>query len=488
MFRRFLQPNRFVHFFGMNSESFQRVNIALVYRFFSFFLLVLAACSPSTQPSALKTDLQKTRPAWLSAKPANDAYYIGIGHSAKTGENNYIQIAKKSALQDLVSEIKVTVSSTSILTSIDENKEFRDKYEQIIQTDAADEIEEFEQADVWEDERNYWVYYRLSKQRYREIKEAQKRDAVALALDLFTKARQSEKTNKEVEALGFYFQGFRAIEKYLAEPIRLMYEGNEILLTTEIYASMQKLLSRMELMATPAQIELNRRVATSAQSITLTAFIKENKRMIEGLPLAAGFEKGSGDVFPTYKTDAAGQAKMLLTKIGSRDVEQTVAARVDLAAFAGNNPNEIYSLIVQKMVVPKAVVLLRVKRPLVYLVAEEKTFGVARSNLQVTNRIKNYLTNNGFEFTENKEKADLLMDVSADSEKGSISGSIYITFMTAVINVTSAGDNKKIYSTTLDRIKGFSLDYERSSQEAYNKGLETLEKEKLPELLNAILQ
>ncbi|MBK8292767.1 MAG: hypothetical protein IPK96_19360 [Flammeovirgaceae bacterium] len=80
------------------------------------------------------------------------------------------------------------------------------------------------------------------------------------------------------------------------------------------------------------------------------------------------------------------------------------------------------------------------------------------------------------------------MDVNSNSEKGSVSGSIYITYVTAVIRVSTATDNKEIYATTLDRIKGFSLDYERSSQEAYNKSLETLEKDKLPELLNAILQ
>jgi len=49
-------------------------------------------------------------------------------------------------------------------------------------------------------------------------------------------------------------------------------------------------------------------------------------------------------------------------------------------------------------------------------------------------------------------------------------------------------NNKEIYATTLDRIKGYSLDYERSSQEGYNKAVEVLENEKLPELLNAILQ
>ena len=75
-----------------------------------------------------------------------------------------------------------------------------------------------------------------------------------------------------------------------------------------------------------------------------------------------------------------------------------------------------------------------------------------------------------------------------DSEKGSVSGSIYITYVTAVIRVALAQNNKEIYATTLDRVKGYSLDYDRSSQEAYNKSIETLEKEKLPELLDAILQ
>jgi len=135
-----------------------------------------------------KADPEPARPAWLSAKPAEDIYYVGIGHSIKDGTNNYIQSAKKSALEDLISEIKVNVSSSSVLTSIDVNKEFSEKYEQIINTTVADELEEYEQVDSWEDERNYWLYYRLSKQRYHDIKEQQKRDAVSLALDFFTKA------------------------------------------------------------------------------------------------------------------------------------------------------------------------------------------------------------------------------------------------------------------------------------------------------------
>ncbi len=451
------------------------------------FFLILSGCSSSVNNTS-KTDLKNPKPDWLGAKPSQITYYIGIGRSSKDGTNNYIQQAKKSALEDLVSEIKVNISSSSVLSSIDANKEFQEKYEQIIQTTAADEIEEFEQVDTWQDDRNFWVYYRLSKQRYKEIKDEQRRNAISISLDFFSKAKQAERNGESVLSLGFYYQGFRAIQKYLGEPIRLEFEGKEILLTSEIIANMQLILDKMDLLISPGEIALNRRVSLSEQTIFVKAFDKGTKNIIADLPLRAEFEKGSGIVFPNYKTDANGLSKILLTKISSRDLEQTVAIKVNPLSFAGTSATTIDSLIVQRMVVPRATLLLKVKRPLVYVTSIEKSLGLNKSSHQITNRIKNYLANAGFEFTDEISKAELSLDIDAISEKGAVSGSIFITYVTAVIRVSATKGNKEIYATTLDRIKGFSLDYERSSQEAYNKSLDILEKEKLPELLNSILQ
>jgi hypothetical protein len=140
------------------------------------------------------------------------------------------------------------------------------------------------------------------------------------------------------------------------------------------------------------------------------------------------------------------------------------------------------------MAVPKANILLKVQRPLVYVTSVEKNFGTDKPNQQLTNRLKNFITSSGFELSKDRAKAELWMDINADAEKGAVSGSIYITYVTAVIRVVTLKDGKEIYATTLDRIKGYSLDFDRSSQEAYNKSLEILEKEKMPELLNTILQ
>jgi LPP20 lipoprotein len=455
-----------------------------VKRLLFILLLFGAGCSPKIQTP----DPDSLKPAWLKTAPYQDGYYTGIGHSVKDGKNNYIQSAKKSALDDLVSQIKVNVSSTSVLSQLEVDRKLSEQYEQIIQTTAADEIEEFELVDAWEDFNNYWVYYRLSIARYRQIKEEQKRNATILATDYYQKGLVAERNGERLQAIGFYFQGFRSIEKYLGEVIRVTIDNKEVLLTNEIYASIQHLLDKIQVQVTPSEISLNRRVNQSAQTVMAKASYKDLLKPVASLPLRAGFEKGAGDVFPTYKTDEAGQAKVLMTRINSKDVEQTVGVSVDIDALSGASNSPIYTLVARTLTVPRAQVVLKVQRPIVFLTSEERSFGQTKSNDQISNRLRNLLANNGFEFTESKSSADLWFDVKADAEKGSISGSIFITYLTSVIKVAAVKEGKEIYATTLDRVKGYGLDYDKSSVDAYNKAIETLEKERMSELLNIVLQ
>ena len=452
-------------------------------RIFTLFFLI-AACSPKVKAP----DPESLKPSWLKNQPFQEGYYTGIGHSIKDGSNNYVQAAKKSALDDLVSQIKVNVSSTSVLSFIEVDRKLQEQYEQIIQTTAADEIEEYELVDAWEDPSNYWVYYRLSISRYRQIKEEQKRNATTLAVDYLTKGKSAEASNERLQAITYYFQSFRSVEKYLGEPIRVNVEGKDVLLVNEIYASIQSLLDKINVQVTPSEIELNRRVNQTQHQVIAKATYKDLKKNAVALPLKAAFEKGSGDVFPEYKTDEQGQAKILLNRIGSKDREQTLGIKVNIYALSGTSTSQFYKMIAGTYKLPEAQVNMRVQRPMVFLTSEEKSFGNTKANSQITNKLKNMLANNGFEFTDNKSVADLWFDVKADAEKGSVSGSIYVTYLTSVIKVLTIKEGKEIYATTLDRVKGYGLDYDKSSVDAYNKALETLEKDRMNELLNTVLQ
>jgi hypothetical protein len=454
-----------------------------VKRIFTLVLLI-SACSPKVQPP----DPEALKPSWLKNEPYQEGYYTGIGHSPKQGSNNYIQSAKKSAMDDLISQIKVNVSSTSVLNVLEVDQKLKEQYEQIIQTTAADDIEEFELVDAYEDPANYWVYYRLSIARYRQIKEEQKRNATTLATDYLKKARQADKDGERLQAISFYFQAFRSIEKYLGEAIRVQIDNQEFLLVNEIYASIQAILEKIILQVSPTEIVLNRRVAQTQHQVLAKAFYKDLNKPASNLALAAAFEKGAGDVFPEYRTDESGNAKIAITKIGSKELEQSLVIKVNVDDLSGTAGSPIYALIVKTFNVPRAQVNLSVQRPVVYLTSDEKSLGTDKATPQLSNKLKNLLSNNGFEFTNDKSAADLWMDVKSDAEKGSVSGSIFLTYVTSVIKVVSLKEGKEIFATTLDRIKGYGLDYDKSSIDAYNKALVTLEKEKVPELLNTVLQ
>lgn len=451
-------------------------------RFLPLFLL-LCACSARIQPS----DSEALKPSWLKDQPYRDGYYTGIGHSIKDGSNNYIQSAKKSALDDLVSQIKVNVASTSILSFFETDKKIREDYEQIIKTTAADELEEFELVDAWEDAGNYWVYYQLSISRYHQIKEEQKRNATLLAKDYYVKGKESENAGQRLQAISFYFQAFRSIEKYLGEAIRTTVGDREVLLVNEIYASIQSVLQKINVKVEPAEILINRRLAQSRIDVVAKAFF-EDGLPATALPLTAVFEKGGGDIFPEYTANERGEAKVLITRISSVDAEQRVGVKVNIDALSGASSSPVYSLIAKTLNVPAAQVSLKVQRPLVFLTAEERSLGFVRPTEQISNKLKNLLVSNGFEFTSNKNAADLWFDIRADSEKGSVTGSIYITYLTGVIKVMTIKEGKEIYATTLDRVKGYGLDYDRSSVDAYNKALEALERERMKEILNTVLQ
>jgi hypothetical protein len=455
-----------------------------VKKFFIILLLFFTRCSPQVQPP----DPEALKPSWLRTTPYQAGYYTGIGQSLKNGENNSVLAAKKSALDDLVSQIKVQVASTSILNQIEVDKKLSEQYEQVIQTTAADEIQEFELVDAWEDQNNYWVYYKLSIARYREIKEEEKRNATILATDYLQKGKEAEKINQRLQAMSFYFQALRSIEKYLGEPIKTNLDGREVLLGNEIYASLQMLLNKVKLNVVPAELIVNRRVNQTEQTLMAMSVFSDLKKPAAGIPLYASFEKGSGVIHPNFTTNEQGAAKVLISKIDSKALEQTISVKVDIDALSGSTSSPIFELVAKSLSLPIAYVVMRVQRPVVYLTADEKSFGRSKTNFQITGRLKNLLVNNGFEFTENKGNADLWFDIKSDAEKGSVTGSIYVTYLTSSIKVLTIKEGKEIYATTLDRVKGYGLDYDKSSVDAYNKTIETLETERIDEILDTVLQ
>ena len=77
--------------------------------FLFYFSLFIISCSSSKKLNETIED-----PHWLKEFPISQTHYIGIGLADKSKfPTDYIKIAQKNALQNLVSQIKVNISSQS---------------------------------------------------------------------------------------------------------------------------------------------------------------------------------------------------------------------------------------------------------------------------------------------------------------------------------------------------------------------------------------
>jgi len=381
----------------------------------------------------------------------------------------------------------VNISSSSVLYKIDKDHKFEEEFQTTIKSTATEQIQGFELVETWEDLGNYWVYYRLSKAKYSSIKEEKKRNAQSIALDYYEKGKSSESNPQQLgTSLGYYLQGLYSIREYLTMPNRVNHSGKTILLGNELYAAIQGLADQITLSVPDSGYWVNRRLANGLP--IPVSVIHRNGVPLAGIPIKGVFALGDGLIPPGNLTNQGGHTKIIISKIYGHEKKQQVALSIDLASLSQtSSTDKFYDMLLKQFVTPTETVGLTVNPPSIFITAEERILGTTNTNHQISNKLKNILSSQGFVFTNDKNQASLWMDLTSDTQKGPISGSIHITYLTMGIKVVDLNADKEVYSTGLDRIKGYSLDYKRSSREGYEKALELLEKDTLPMLIKAIL-
>lgn len=286
------------------------------------------------------------RPAWVANKPTEEGYYIGIGSASKR-LNDYLGIAKKNALQDLVSDIRISISSTSILNQIDKNYQFKEEYESNIKTTAADDIEDFERVASFEDDQNYWVCYRLSKTRYQAQKQQDLAAARNMALQFFEKAVVAEQSNALATAIDFYFRSLLTLKDYWGENIEASYQGKSIFLAIESYARLQQLLDQISIRSAASFV----RVTGNANS-RLVFSITNGAQPVSKIPVIL---TASPQRVPAanYSSDDKGEVNALFSTAVWSTATREAELMLDLKSFARASAEErFYDYLIRSLRVP----------------------------------------------------------------------------------------------------------------------------------------
>ena len=433
------------------------------------------------------------QPDWVLKRPINNSYFIGIGIAIKSNSREYIQSAKNNALSDLSSEISVNISSEFVDIMIERSGMSEEETRSEIHASTKADLEGYELVDTWENKNEYWVYYRLSKELYEEQKRLKRENAINLSLDLFTNAKEKE-SNLEAQgetinsAIEYFVQSLIPIQNYYSTPLETTYNGERIFLQNEIYSSLQSILSRIKLNV--SNPKLNVKVGNSLNnSLDVLVTFSDNGRYVNvtNVPISYSFIKGGGELVNIVRTDSKGIARGQIINISPLEKLQMIKCSLDLTNYFVVDSTSIYLLkTLESINTPSSKFIINVIGPTLYLEAMEYNIGVPLSVKILEPKIKKYLTEKGYSFTDDIASADAMISINAESRQGSEMYGQYIAFVDATISVIDMNSGEEIYKNSLQNKKGIQLSFEKAGLKAYQNVSLEINGNIIPEILEAM--
>jgi hypothetical protein len=429
-----------------------------------------------------------TKPDWVQSRPTNDQYYIGIGIASKTNNPfDYQQVAKKNAVNDLISEIKITVSSNSVLSQFQNNTEFKQQFESDIKITAINTIEQFNVVSSWEDKDFFWIYYKLSKEDFKEAKRRKLNAAIEQAENYFTKAESfpPEQFNQSVR---LKVKALAVLQLYLNEDVQTVYNGKNVYLVNEIMNSIQNQLYEVELVSSVSM--LKGKVGRSiSDPFDITAQYRNNHAPIPFVPLTSLSENNGIEATISAETDQKGTGSVAITKIAGKAPVQQIRIAVDIAGFMkADSLNQTLQTILGSLDAPATTVRLNVIPIRIYIESDEQNLSRKMPSNYLELALKKELSKDGCSFVDTKTDADYCLNILANTRSaGTIWGNMKAAGLNMSISLIEEPNHVEVYKDGFSEVKGFQLTEMDAGLDAYKTATEQMIYRMYPSLKNEIM-
>lgn len=448
--------------------------------FFLFWFLV--SCGTQTKST-------RPRPEWINNRPVNSMYYIGVGISSKASNpNEYQTIAKRNALNDLISEIQVTISTNSVLSQYQSNDEFKQQFESDSRLSARNSIEEFEVVDSWETNETFWIYYRLSKEKYAEVRRRKMMAAVDRAENFYTEARRLDMFQNYMPALRMKIKALAALQDYLSENIYTTVDGKEVLFVNELINSIQQQLYAVKLSTEISSVKGKVGKAIS-EPINISAVFNTAPHInVLYLPITPQAQSGKMKFGNQSETDAKGQASFSIHSIQSKDPLQSVRIVPDLKRIINvDSLNGSLTNILLRLDVPGTMLRVQVEPLRVYFEGNERNLSKALASTIFEATLKRQLTEFGCQFVRTREESDYILKVTSDTKSlGNIWGNMQQSSLDMTIILTETRNDVDVFKDALQSVKGYQTTPENAGLDAYKTANSMLLEKVYPRLIDEL--
>ena len=210
-----------------------------------------------------------------------------------------------------------------------------------------------------------------------------------------------------------------------------------------------------------------------------------NSRPLNSLPLVFKFTKGSGVLTSPVETNAQGIAQCHVSRVNEGGKLQMVQSRIAVAELYPGEMTGLAAQMVNHLSIPQTRFLLMVSGLTIYLEATETNLGSPLNMLVLEPRLKNALSDKGFTFTDQPDKADIMIELKAQTRKNANVYNLYSAFADVNLSVTNLNSGAEVYKKGLTGVKGIQLDFEKAGIKALEKAAQKLE-QLMPEIVKAI--
>ncbi|MCK5168881.1 MAG: LPP20 family lipoprotein, partial [Bacteroidales bacterium] len=372
-------------------------------RYIVILALFLASCAAKKQAAEFEA-----QPDWVKQKPIISGYYIGVSSVKKVGTSaQYIAKSRQEALTDLAESVSSNVSSTSVLHSIETEYGFSESFDQRINVSTDDYLEGFDPVDFYENESSYWVYYKIAKSTYHEMKEKKKKEAIATALAKYQSGLDEQKVNKPKEALAFYLQGLQAIKRYLNEETSSRLEGDNIDIGNELYSATSEILNSLAIESATNEITVKR---GESFSNNLEFILTYNNKPVQSIPVKFSYTGGYLKK-DRQNSDVNGLVQLEPEVLYSRNGREQITATINLKDLAQKAVDDLFirGLILKRNLKP-AIVQVIIEAPSLALIITDNSCSGDECD-----RIENLFNQNakqyGYELKDAKS-ADFVFELS----------------------------------------------------------------------------
>lgn len=450
-------------------------------------LLLLAIACGGSKETVSNTPPPETKPTWAQSRPIRSLDYIGIGIASKA-RPDFIEVAKKNALNDLASEIKVNISGNSFLHTMEREYKFEEEFMSSISATTDQDLEGYKLQGTYDGANEYWVYYRLSKAEHAHIQKEKRDKAKRISLDLYGKANEALAANDLQSAMNLQLKALLALKEYWGEENKVEWEGEEVFLENEIFSALQRTTGGLKLSCNPSTITLNHGNEYRVEAQIRTQYTDASSFMIAQVPLNISYQGIHKKVKDKRRTGDDGSLNYVVNDVEFANNSNDLLMIVDLESMINEDVDkDLAKAMLKSLPRNELRVPIRLALPKLYLSSSETNLDKALINGELASTLKGELTKGGFEFTNYPSSADIQIDLSATTRQGGESNGFFISYLDLTLTVKDRRSGLVIYQDGEQGLKGVQLNYEKAGLDAYKKAGEDIKKKKAKELTSAIL-